>query len=343
MDCSTRRFTNFSAAWATIGADPKNGWIVNLGATLGRAGCRSRASNHDESWQLFFGHPELNLRIVAFEGSESAIKETEAEFRRKGGRYELRPGIRERAELIQMYVSPKTIVEELKQRGVPHGFALLKIDIDSVDLEVFAAITQRFAPDLVFVERTDYSNGFPFAALSSGLGESPARYNLGMTGANQFRRFGCLGASTSMWRTFHEHFKPPRSAAGQPDRGHPRGVAGGRPHPLGHMGGYEVVLAAGKNLLLVKSAHAGKFAGPSDPACFQEPKPNPKPFEKLRHIDFWCNEVNTSYYIEHEGVCCPTVAEGQALNLTRCRCGLITDETSFARGRWPLAPRQRLD
>ena len=337
IDCTMRRFYNFSNTWTKLGVEPSNGVIVNLGATLGRGGTRNARSNHDASWDLFFLHPELNLRMVAYEGSDRAINETMGELNKPGGHYELKSGMRERVDLVHMYVDPKTIVSNLQQRGVSPGFLLLKVDVDSIDFEAFAAITQWLAPKMVFVERTDWTHteGMVFTALSRGPGqETDAKYGKFSTSANVRSRFACQGASSSMWRTYHERFSWLSDAERQ-DIGRVETAS------------YEVVqfqqADGGKNYLLVQSgADAAKFSGPTGRVCFAEPAPHANASWAISYIDTWCNVASTPYYAEVDGKCCPAEVDGRALHLTRCRCSLITDEASFARGGWMLPPRRKV-
>ena len=263
--CDARRFHNFSAALDTIGTNPAGGTIVNLGATLGRGGTKSSRSNNDEAWNFFFDHPDLKMRVIAFEGSAKAINETKAQFRTPGGHYELTMEMQERVELIHAYVQPKTVVRELERRGLPVGFLLLKVDIDSVDLEAFAAITERFRPKLAWVERTDWAHtkGTIFSALSQCPEQvKRARYSEGINGGNANYKFACHGSSSMMWRTFHERFiwlsefEQQQTGRSSTSR-------------------YEVVQSdLQKNYLLVQSSDAGKFGGSTDRQCFGEIEPD---------------------------------------------------------------------
>jgi hypothetical protein len=75
-ECRLQTFTGFIPAWEKLGLNVSNATIVNLGATLGRGGLRNAHSHEDQAWEVFFQQKYRPFRIVAFEGSESAFKET---------------------------------------------------------------------------------------------------------------------------------------------------------------------------------------------------------------------------------------------------------------------------
>lgn len=322
----------FKAALATLGVDPARATIVNLGATLARGGTRGRISNHDESWELFFGNKALQLQMVAFEGSESAVRDAEAMFATSSSKYYLTPEMRRRVQLVHAYVKPATIADELERLNVTRRFALLKIDIDSVDLETFAAVTQRFRPRIIFVERTDWGHteGMLFSALSAGPGQEggpPATYSAGTNGYNYRHRFACHGTSSKMWLTFHGRFRSTTAAQAGGD-------GGGHEH---RRGGYQVVQwDGGKNYLLVPEEDAHKFGQAEATACFgvHPAWERVNASKAISYIDKWCNVTRTPYYVEHGGVCCPAPAG------SLCRCTLITSTRSYAHGGWrlPLVP-----
>lgn len=306
-ECRLQTFTGFIPAWEKLGLNVSDATIVNLGATLGRGGLRNGHSNEDQAWELFFQQKSSTFRMVAFEGSESAFKETHLLFNQSGGRYELDDAMRSRVQFLHSYVRSPTIAEMLHSMHVPHAFELLKIDMDSVDFEAFVAITQRFHPQLVFVEKTDWlhTKGMVFSALTQGAEQTvPAEYGKGTTGYNFRSRFACQGASSRMWLTYARQL---------------------------HKGYRVVQWDGGKNYLLARNEAFHKFVDTDDPACFMIPAP-PNSAQSLRaiaFIDHWCNHTKTPYYVEHDGVCCNT---NYTFHLSQCRCSLITDHASYIKG-----------
>lgn len=305
--CRAHSGGGFIPAWGKLGLNVSNATIVNLGATLGRGGLRNSHSNEDQAWELFFQQKHRPFRMVAFEGSEKAFRETNLLFNQSGGRYELDDAMRYRVQFLNSYVHSSTIVNMLHSMYVPHAFELLKIDMDSVDFEAFVAITQRFHPQLVFVERTDWlhAEGMVFTALTQGAEQTvPAEYGKGTTGYNFRSRFACQGASSRMWLTYARQL---------------------------HKGYRVVQWDGGKNYLLARNEAFHKFVDADDSACFMVPAP-PNSEQSLRaiaFIDHWCNHTKTPYYVEHDGVCCHT---NGSLHLSRCRCSFITDHASYMKG-----------
>ena len=151
--CPGRLKDNLINIARELGVDPTNGTIVNLGARLATSSDhKDTKSNIDEAWNLFYNplFRELRLRIVGFEGDPSAVEHMRNEFSRKGSRYELQDAdMLSRVNMAYEFVDVRTVVRELLQRGVPHKFLLLKIDIDSFDFHVFSKIVRHFEPQLV--------------------------------------------------------------------------------------------------------------------------------------------------------------------------------------------------
>ena len=96
--------------------------------------------------------------------------------------------------------------------------------------------------------------------------------------------------------------------------------------------GYEVLQTDHrKNFLLVRSdLRALLPPAASNSWCFDIPKTPPgasvQPWANTyRSIDKACNESHTPYTIEHEGVCCPPLIDGQpsGLSYAWCRCDVI--------------------
>lgn len=52
----------------------------------------------------------------------------------------------------KLYVTPENIVPFLTEQGVPHGFDLLSIDIDSFDLDVMEAVVKKYLPRVICTE-----------------------------------------------------------------------------------------------------------------------------------------------------------------------------------------------
>ena len=305
-----------AAAWTTLGVDPTNGVIVNLGATLALSGARSYNANHDEAWGLFLNASDaLQLRMVAFEASERHFFDTRKLLDTPGSPFYLTQDKRHHVQLINAYVRPATIVHELEKLQVPKSFPLLKVDIDSVDFETFVAITQHFQPKLVLVERNDWphSEGLLFSALSAGPaqegGPTPL-YGAGVNSGNFRKRFPCQGVSSKMWLTYPERFQ--RHDA------------------------YRVVRwDGGKNYLLVRGEDAHRFPAAPWTPCFGV-KPawaKVRPEYSIAYVANGCNQSHTPYFLEHDGVCCPGPAAGPL-----CRCSLITSPASYALGGWRLPP-----
>lgn len=305
-----------AAAWTTLGVDPKNGTIVNLGATLARGGSRSDNANSDDAWGLFLNVSDvLQLRMVAFEASESSLRDTQKLLDAPGSPFYLTQDKRKRVKLVNAYVRPATIVHELEKLQVPGRFPLLKIDLDSVDFESFVAIAERFHPRLVFAERSDWphAEGLLFSSLSVGPahegGPTPL-YGAGSTGSNFRKRFSCQGVSSKMWLTYPERFQRNDS--------------------------YRVVRwDGGKNYLLVRGEDAHKFPAVPWMPCLgvKSAWAKVRPEDAIAYVANGCNTSNTPYFLEHGGVCCPGPAAGPL-----CRCSLITSPASYALGGWRLPP-----
>ena len=97
--------------------------------------------------------------MVAFEGSDAALALNDREFAKPGGRFELKEDLRRRTTLVRQFVNPFTVARELRRLGVPEEPLLLKIDIDSVDVHAFDAVTRHFRPWLVWVEKQSSQHG----------------------------------------------------------------------------------------------------------------------------------------------------------------------------------------
>lgn len=289
--------------------DIAGGWIVNLGAALVHPG--NRYSNTDLSWELFFRERQLRLRMVAFEGSPSAIANNEQEYARKGGQFELDEDRAARLIKVHEYVRAETLASELHKRGVPRSFLLLKVDIDSFDLQAADAVLAAYHPLLIYVE---VGSGLPpfvsagalsFAALSPAAGAPAARYGEGVNRYNRFSVVGCAGATFRSWETWAQS----------------RGYAIHATDPFR------------KNALLVRvrpthhipsgrSCHSPGFGGMFGRALnISEgvtPEDNPRGWSRvLAMLDAACNRTNTPYMVRLDGQCCPKRL-GASLSLCRC-------------------------
>ena len=296
-------FNGFLKPLAALGVDLTNGTIVNVGATLTHPGFGNKHSNQDESWRLFWSHAtEKRMRMVAFEPVPTpSHKETlDRMLNVTGG------DVRDRVAMLYEYVDPNTIVRVLRQHGVPSAFPLLKIDIDSLDFHVFAAIVQHFEPALVFVEKYRshwMGRTIRFAALGGLPGQTPPpRYRReGLAYWDYLKNFMCCSASPAMWVEHAPSF------------------------------GYEVYQEEGiKNLLLVRSELRALLPrASSNLTCFS---PDPPPgaarwplANTYRSINKACNATNTPYTVEHGGECCPKQIDGVPTDVSEkwCRCDVL--------------------
>jgi len=306
-----RSHSDFLAAIKVMGHDRNitGGWIVNIGAALVHPG--NRHSNHDLSWDLFFREDQLKLRMVAFEGSPAAIAANEREFATRSGPHELDEERAARLTRINEYVHAATLAGELHKRGVPRRLVLLKVDIDSFDLQVTDAVVAAHRPLLIYVE---LGSGLPpltsagaldFAALSPADGSPAARYATGVNAYNRLSKVGCAGATFRAWQTW----------------GQARGYA------------MYAMDRQHKNALLVPahanhrsssgfSCHAPLFKGvlgaklnTSNGLTLAD---NPQGWKRvLAELDAACKRTSTPYMIRVDGECCP---ERLGADSSRCRC-----------------------
>lgn len=168
-----------------------NGWIVNLGAALIHPAQHKPGSNTDLAWNMFFASTDLH--IIAYEGSKEALALNDAEFAKPHGPFHLTAERRSRVVVMREFVNAYTITEDLARRGVPVSPLLLKVDIDSFDLQATAKILERFTPRLIWVEASHFFGiSFRFSALGVPPDAPTPGYGCGPN-------FCCLGASRAMW------------------------------------------------------------------------------------------------------------------------------------------------
>ena len=308
---------NFFVAAHQLGFDLQGArsMIVNLGAALRMPNPNrfNRYSNHDEAWELFFTGYERGYQfsMVAYEGSAAACDLNELEFNDTRSKFHLTPTMRQRVSMVNQYVSARTIADELQKRGVPRGFLLLKVDIDSLDLAVTKAVVERFQPALVFVEQTTHPVKYtwvdkvPFAALENRQGEPTAHYGGVPGGSRGGWFFLCAGATASAWVSNAPSF------------------------------GYEVLqwdgdnVVQSRNLLLVQSRDRARFEASKDSSCHQllhrgEKKATDQDYwTALSKIEAGCARSNTSYRAEYKGECCPKMVGTSSIRLRHCRCEIL--------------------
>lgn len=290
-----------------LGIDPTNGTMVNLGARLAIG--HDAKSNTDITWSAFFSKrwEHLGLRVVGFEGDPTGVQKMQSAFNKSSV---LDDGRRSRINMLYEWVDVHTVVRKLRNHNVPRDFFILKIDIDSFDFHAFQTIVHHFEPKLVFVEKTGNAwRGNPqrFTALQPPPEqvERPL-YSMG-TVRNVFdakQHFACAGASPALWI---EH--APRL-------------------------GYEVLQSDGdmRNLILIPSRlrAAKAIVSSTNLSCFMQDLPSEYPRQQwtktFRQINQACNVSRTPYFVEHEGVCCPTDIDGNETGLRGsrwCRCDLL--------------------
>lgn len=320
---SFNNHSDFFAAAAALGVDPTDQTIVNFGAALVHR--HAAGSNNDESWNAFFSDQgrRHRLHMVAFEGSSQAIVENKKEFATSGGRFELDDALRKRLVHVESYVDTQTIVSELEARGVRRDFLLLKVDIDSFDVSIVAAITKRFSPHIIFMETTDWAYKLRFAALDPDQLQRAAgiKARYGATAHAIKKPFPCQGASMRMLTALMPKL------------------------------GYLPVQndPALRNSLFVRGRGASpQIWAASNFLCFpfrgimnKHKKYNNS--QLLLHVEHRCAEVATPYTLELDGVCCPTAVSFEKLpgrprengtvatKLPNCRCDdhFYRDEPKF--------------
>lgn len=335
---SGRGPTGLLAALGTIGVPPDGGVIVNLGAALVHPGPH-QASANDDAWNFFFKDAlRLNLTINAFEGQPRALRDNAHVFNVTGGRFELRGEKRARANLVNEYADPYTLVNKLHDLGVPRDFLLLKIDIDSIDLHAFDVVTRSFRPSLVVVEKGSLREGrqppnLGFAALKRPPGVArPYDGTKTLVPANHLKHnpwswVPCAQSDSISWFA----------------------------HSVRR--GYAIVQAeAGKNFLMVRSEHRHLF--PFEP-CANRSNPIsgvavtsdgalasaragvvPDAVTASNHtllkafgekasrlangfaenVERRCALDEREYTLEVDGVCCPKSLGGEPVSLPRCVC-----------------------
>lgn len=172
------------------------GTIVNIGARLPIG-----SYDDDIAWDTFRRAPQF--RMVAFEGNNASMGILQRAF----------PPARAtstRVQLVHRYVESRTIAAELKARKVSPHFALLKIDIDSIDLPVVCAILAGgFRPTLIMAEYNQWTPPpIEFAALELRRGEEftglVPSYQANFRGRN--REWPCAGTSLASWARFASEF-----------------------------------------------------------------------------------------------------------------------------------------
>ena len=82
-------------------------------------------------------------RVISFDGSNRSLKSVKELHQRR---------VLRRTEIINVIVTPANMNGLLRARDVPYKFALLKIDIDSVDCEIMAATLSEHRPTVVHIE-----------------------------------------------------------------------------------------------------------------------------------------------------------------------------------------------
>ena len=164
-------------------------WIVNIGARI-----TGNAYDNDYAWQIAFNRSDA--RSVAYEGNTTY-------YQRLTDFVDRRDDLRTRVSLVNEFVTSSTIGPSLARNGVPPKFALLKMDIDSIDLPVVRAILRAgMRPDFLLAEYNQYTPPpIEFTALEPRRGEPiTPKYGGLYRGAN--RQWPCHGASLSAWARF---------------------------------------------------------------------------------------------------------------------------------------------
>ena len=191
----------------TVGVNSTGGTIVNLGARLLDWRSGKSKSNQDDAWEVFF-RGRLQ-RIVAFEGDPAANRlDLHELYNKTGGRFFLTEDARDRCDYVPSYAHASTIAHELRTRSVPRQFLLLKVDIDSIELHVVAAILQHFEPLVIhaeaFYERWK-EHPVEFAALQRTPQQEKQQAKAPgprTTAYNVHSLFGCIGTTAAMWHSY---------------------------------------------------------------------------------------------------------------------------------------------
>ena len=200
-----------------------DGVIVNLGAKWDPFARREASCNDDPAWMLAL-MSNSSWRIVGFEGSAEAHHRTRRALRyasvafwaaARGASLSHLPtepdppdrvkALQARVTLLNEYVDADTICARLEAVGVStreNGrFALLKVDIDSIDLPVTQALLRcGLRPRAIYVEVN------PLVPLSVRFSAQPGRRRPGAPptfgGAAMWGGalvWPCFGASLSAW------------------------------------------------------------------------------------------------------------------------------------------------
>ena len=274
--------------------------MVNLGAAFLPSGATraSSRSNIDESWTLFFGHKELKLRMVAFEGDARAHAVNLQRLAREDNRTQ------SRITSVNEYVNSSTIFERLV-----HGFRvplkplLLKIDIDSIELPIAnALLAGGMRPSIIFAEfNYKLPRNLKFAALepsaSQLTGPRAPTYGRGV----HWTLGACNGASLGMWYSF------------------------------ARQNGYALIRADSRNVLLVQSSDASLFNTSNALRCHKSTGfgggwiDSEKGLRQaLYNVDGMCTSQVTPYTVrafedDEDSCACPLVNRGKRQSLF-CRC-----------------------
>ena len=240
MSCpSLGRAPDFLQLLHTMGVKVRQGVVVNFGAAFIPAGSHSANSNIDESWNFFFRHAsELGLKMLAVEGNRISFEQNLKRLQDKHS------SLLENITSVNAYLSARTVHSEVTARQVPRRPLLLKVDIDSIDLPVAAALLHAgMRPHLLWAEH-NARIPLPVKFTAAERIDDAPRPSYGMGMGLHWTKFHCNGASLAMW------------------------------HALGTRYDYQLAYVDHQNVLLVPKAHGHRVNATSELACFARMRQN---------------------------------------------------------------------
>lgn len=273
LPCPPRFNGDFLGLVRAMGIEPKGQTIVNIGAAILRHAVpkHNRRSNDDEAWNLFLHHPELQLRIVAYEGNtrDHELSMDYLNSRRTAA------DEASRVTAINAFVSSRTIRQNMRQNRVPDRPLLLKLDIDSVELPIAEALLSdpdALRPAIIFAEYMAHPSLAPPLRVAALEGPD-ATYQWGV----HYTQAACAGVSLGMWRLFAERH------------------------------GYALLATDGRhNVVLVESSHRAVLNSSDSAACYGAGAAASAPTARHTFVERMCAQAHTPYtLVDEEGVCCP--------------------------------------
>jgi hypothetical protein len=255
----------------------------------------------------------------------------EEAFNNTRGPYDLNGSMRERVHNINEAVDTHTLGAKLAHLGVPRhpprpsrsdgdgSFLLLKVDIDSFDLEAFAAVVSAgFRPLFVYTETSDWAPLLRFAALSTSRSarEKSSAKQPGYARVADLlaRSFGCMGVSLQMLLDFAPKlgYLPIQDDGKRDTLLVDAEALQRRAAELGHGG--EALLAATNTSCFPKRGWPHKHNQHSWPGL-------------LRFVESQCAKTSTPYTVDYFGTPCPAEVNGSRLDLRYCRSTVLGSES----------------